>query len=175
MRIKGSAHLFVVSFSLVAFACTQEPVKPKLTPTIITATKQVTLFTGLEKQLLQAVQKKDRTAMTALLTDDLEIAMPDADPLAGDDWLDSVMATGFKLKSFVVRQMSVADLGDTAVVKFDRIQQATYKDRDDSGEFFVVDLWKKNGDSWKLANRYVSRVSVTSANVTAHSKPTGKQ
>ena len=28
-----------------------------------------------------------------------------------------------------------------------------------SGEFFVVDLWKKDGDAWKLANRYVSKVS----------------
>ena len=32
----------------------QEPVVPTLTPTIVTATKQVTLFTGLEKQILQS-------------------------------------------------------------------------------------------------------------------------
>jgi hypothetical protein len=82
-----------------------------------------------------------------------EIEIPNADPLAGEGWVDSVMARDFSLKSFDLRQMSVADLGDYAVVKFDRIQQATYKGQNKSGEFFVVDLWKKSGDSWKLANR----------------------
>lgn len=175
MRILCLAHLFLTLLPFLAVAGAQEPTKPKLTPTIITATKQVTLFTGLEKQLLQAVQKKDKPALEAMLVEDFEIAMPDADPLAGDDWLDSVMANDFKLKSFVVRQMSVADLGDSAVVKFDRIQKATYKDKDDSGEFFVVDLWKKNGDSWKLANRYVSKVSATPTNGSPQPKPTGKE
>jgi len=55
--------------------------------------------------------------------------------------------------------MSVADLGDAAVVKFDRIQQATFKGKDVSGEFFVVDVWRKDGDSWKIANRYVAKVT----------------
>src|SRR5215831_16545932 len=92
-------------------AIAQEPVVPNLTPTIITATRQVTLFTGLEKQLLQAVQKKDKAGIEAMLTDEFEIAMPGADPLPGDDWVDSVMATDFNLRSFVISQMSVADMG----------------------------------------------------------------
>jgi hypothetical protein len=38
----------------------------------------------------------------------------------------------------------------------------------------VVDLWKKDGDTWKLANRYVSKVSsIVPAEQTV--KPTGKQ
>lgn len=153
----------------------QEPVKPKLTPTIMTATRQATLFTGLEKRILLAVQKKDKSSLQALLADDFEIAMPDADPLAGDDWLDSVVANDFSLKSFVVRQLSVADLGEAAVVKFDRIQQATYKSNNESGEYFVVDLWKKSGDSWKLTNRYASKVSSAPDNIKAQPKPTGKE
>src|SRR3979409_187951 len=79
----------------------QEPVKPKLSPRIVTATKQVTIFTGLENQLLQAVQKKDKAALGALLADDLIIEMPNADPLPGDEWLDSVTAKDYALKSFV--------------------------------------------------------------------------
>jgi hypothetical protein len=163
------------SILMVALASAQEPVSPKLTPTITTATKQVTLFTGLEKQMLQAVQKKDRAALEAMLTDEFEIAMPGADSLAGPDWVDSVMAKDFSLKSYVIRQMSVADLGDAAVVKFDRIQQATHKGRSESGEFFVVDLWKKSGDSWKLANRYVAKVGAIPVTPKIEPKPTGKE
>ncbi len=173
-----SAHL-VLRSSLVLIAITvvaavQEPLQPKLAPRIITATRQVTLFTELEMRLLQAAQRKDQAGLEGLLGDDFEIAMPDADPLPGDDWVDSVMAKDFVLKSFVIRQMSVADLGDSAIVKFDRLQQAALKGESRSGEFFVVDLWKKSGDSWKLANRYVAQVRTLPLEPRIRPKPTGR-
>jgi len=158
--------------SLMVMLCAaQEPLKPPLTPRIMTATRQVSMFTRLETQMLQAVQKKDKAGLQAMLTDDFAIEMPNSDLLAADDWLDSVMAQGFNLKRFGVRQVSLADLGNAAVVKYDRIQEATSNGKSDNGEFFVVDLWKKTGDSWKLANRYVSKVSSQIPEV----KPTGKQ
>jgi len=175
MPIRWLALLLFTLPALTGAAAAQEPVKPKLTPTIITATRQVTLFTGLEKQVLLAVQKKDKAALAAVLTDDFQIEMPDADPLASEDWIDSVMVADFSLKSFVVRQMSVTDLGDVAVVKYDRLQQATFKTKNLNGEAFVVDVWKKNGDSWKLANRYVAPVSAAPITLKVHPKPTGKE
>jgi ketosteroid isomerase-like protein len=167
--------LYVAAALVAALSSAQEPAPPKLTPTIITATKQVTFFTALEKQMLQAVQKKDKSALAAMLAENFEIAMPNADPLAGEDWVDSVMSKDFDLQTFVVRQISVADLGDAAVVKYDRIQQAMFKGKSLSGEFFVVDLWKKSGDSWKLANRYVAKVGAIPATPKIQPKPTGKQ
>jgi hypothetical protein len=175
MLVHYGKHLLSIFILITVFGSAQEPVNPKLTPTVITATRQVTLFTGLEKHMLEAVQKKDKAGVEALLADEFEIAMPNADPLAGEDWLDSVMEKEFVLKSFVIRQVSVVDLGDAAVVKFDRIQSAALKDKDHSGEYFVVDLWKKSGDSWKLANRYVSRVGPVTPAAKAPPRPTGKQ
>jgi hypothetical protein len=175
MQLRFAPRLFSALIAVVVLGAAQEPVKPKQTPTIITATRQVTLFAGLEKQMLLAVQKKERAGLEAMLTDEFEIAMPSADPLAGEDWVDSVMAKDFSLKSFLIRQMSVADLEDAAVVKFDRIQQATFQGKSESGEFFVVDLWKKSGDSWKLANRYVAKVGAISATPKIEPKPTGKE
>jgi len=152
----------------------QEPVKPQLSPRIKTATRQVTVFTNLETQMLQAVQKKDKSALTAMLTDDFALDMPNADRTAGEDWVDSVMNKDFVLEKFGVHQMSVADLGNAAVVKYDRLQQAKNKGANENGQFFVVDLWKKDGDTWKLANRYVSKISsVVPAEQAV--KPTGKQ
>jgi hypothetical protein len=164
-----------VSVVIVAglLSVAQEPVKPQLNARIFTATKQVTMFTGLETQLLRGVQKKDKAGLQAMLTDDFAIDMPNADRLAGDDWLDSVLAKDYSLKNFGVRQVSVSDLGDAAVVKFDRLQDATLKGTPDSGEFFVVDLWKKDGNTWKLANRYVSKISSVLPKET--SRPTGKE
>lgn len=156
-------------------AATQEPVKPELHPRIITATKQVTVFSGLEKQLLAAIQKSDKAALSSMLSDDFVVEMPNADSLPGDEWLSSVTDKEFSLKSYVIRQVSVSDLGDTAVVKFDRIQEATFKGKNESGEFFVIDVWKKSGDSWKLANRYVAKVGASPSTPKPPVRPTGKQ
>ena len=175
MRVHFFARLFAVLVAASIFSAAQEPVKPALSPRIITATKQVSIFSGMENQLLQAIQKKDKAAAQAMLSDDLIIEMPDSDSLPGDDWITSVLSKDFVLKSFMVRQLSVLDLGDSAVVKFDRVQQSTYKGAADGGEFFVVDLWKKSGDSWKLANRYVSKVSSVPWMPKGDVKPTGKQ
>ena len=161
--------------AICMLAVAQEPVKPKLTPTIMTAARQVTFFTALENQLLQAVQKKEQARLKEMLEDDFEIAMPDADPLAGEDWVDAVMDKDFSLKSFFIRQMSVADQGACAVVKYQRVQQASWKGMNSSGEFFVVDLWKKNGDIWKLADRYVAKVRALPPEHKIQPKPTGKE
>jgi hypothetical protein len=169
------AFYCVAFIGISIFSAAQEPEKPALTPRIITATKQVTMFTDIERQMSQAVQKKDKVALQAMLTENCNIHLPNADPLDGEDWVDSVMNKDFVLKTFMMRQMYVTDLGNAAVVSYDRIQESTYKGQNDGGEFYVVDLWQKDGDTWKLANRYVAKVSSTPDMPKGQVKPTGKQ
>jgi ketosteroid isomerase-like protein len=164
-----------IAFTLPLLTAAQEPVKPSLSPRIITATRQVSLFTGLETQMLKAIQAKDQAALSNLVADDCMIEMPDSDPLPAADWISSVLAKDFALKSFQVRQVSAFDQGDFVLVKYDRVQQATYKGAPDNGEFFVVDLWKKSGELWKLASRYVAKVSSVPWTPKGDVKPTGKQ
>jgi ketosteroid isomerase-like protein len=175
MRINFPQKLLSVLIVCVVFAAAQEPVKPKLNPRIITATRQVQIFLGLEMQLLQNIKKKDVPALQAMVTDELQIEMPDADPTQGEDWIDQVMAKDFTLKSFAIREVSVVELGDSAVVKFERRQEAVYKGKAQSGEFFVVDVWSKAGDTWKLAHRFVSKSNSSAAAAKAPVRPTGKQ
>lgn len=170
----GTSAIIAV-LAITSLSAAQEPVKPPLTHRIITATRQVSLFSGLEKELLQNVQSKNQKAIESALTDDCQIYQSDADPLGGPDWLDSVMAKDFSLKSFMIRQVSVVDLGDSAVVNYTRVQEATYKSKPANGEFFVVDLWEKTGGSWKLASRYVSKISSTATMPKGPIRPTGKQ
>ncbi len=158
-----------ILLSVVFTATAQEPIKPSLQPKIITATRQVTLFSGLEKQLLTGIQKKDQATLKNLLTDDFEIWMPNGDAVAGEDWLPVVLGK-FDLKSFRVSQVSVRDFGETAIVKFMRSQKADFQGKDESGEFFVVDVWRKSGDAWQLSDRYVSKVS----SVVPVPRPSGK-
>ena len=174
--IRRFAMLFIsacITFPVLSSA--QEPVKPPLNPRIVTATRQVSMFSALEKQMLGAVQKKDKAALKAMLTDEAIIHLPDADPLTGDDWVDSVMSKDFDLKTFTIRQMDVADLGTAAVVSYDRIQNSTFKNQKDGGEFYVVDQWDRDGDSWKLANRYVCKVGSVPVLPKGPVRPTGKQ
>jgi ketosteroid isomerase-like protein len=175
MPVRFFQRLVSVFLAVSVFAGAQEPVKPKLTPRIVTATRQVTMFSDLEIQMLKAVQKKDKAALQAMLTDDCLIGMPNADPLPGDEWVDSVMAKDFTLKSFAMRDVFAVDLGNAVVIKFDRRQDATYKGHADSGQFFVVDVWKKDGDAWKLANRFVSKTNSEPSIEKPPTKPTGKQ
>ena len=174
MLVRCFVFIMSIVFAALVAAPAQEPIQPKLTPRVITATRQVTIFMGLERQILQAVQKKDQASLKAMLDDDCVIEIPNADPLAGEDWIASVMAKDYSLKSFTVRQMSTVDEGNFVLVKFDRVQESTLNGKSDGGEFFVVDLWKKSGDSWKLANRFVSKLSSVPS-VPKDVKPTGKQ
>jgi ketosteroid isomerase-like protein len=174
-QIRVSRLIGVVILAVTLSVAAQEPVKPKLNPRIVTATRQVTMFSDLEIQMLKAVQKKDKAALQAMLTDDCVIGMPNADPLPGDEWVDSVMAKDFTLKSFAMREVFAVDLGNAAVVKFERRQAAINKGKAESGEFFVVDVWKKDGDAWKLANRFVSKTNSEPSLLKIPTKPTGKQ
>ncbi|HLJ89474.1 MAG TPA: nuclear transport factor 2 family protein [Candidatus Angelobacter sp.] len=165
-RALGALVLWI---SLCSYAAPQEPVNPELHPRLSTGTRQVVVFTNLEKQLLQAIQKKEGPALKRLLADEFQLWMPDSDPIASEDWIPAVMGK-FSLKDFFIKQMSVRDFGDTAVVKYVRGQHAEWQGKDDSGEYFVVDVWIKAGDIWKLTDRYVAKMR----SVVAAPRPTGK-
>jgi hypothetical protein len=175
MPIRQFVSIAIIVLATFSAGSAQEPIKPSLSPRIITATRQVTIFTDLEKRMLRAVQSKDQAALSKLVSDDCIIEMPDADPLPCDDWMKTVLSKDYVLKTFVVRQLSVVDGADVMVVKFDRVQQSSFKGKPDSGEFFVVDVWKKDSSDWKLANRFVSKVSSVPFMPKADMKPTGKQ
>jgi hypothetical protein len=175
MPIRNFISIAIIALTTFSVGSAQEPLKPSLSPRIITATRQVVVFTDLEKQMLRAIQSKDQSGLSKLVSDDCIIEMPDTDPLPCNDWMKSVLAKDYVLKTFVVRQLSVVDGSDSSVVKFDRVQQASFKGKPDGGEFFVVDVWKKDGDAWKLANRYVSKVSSVPFMPKTDVKPTGKQ
>ena len=172
---------FLALTALSLAAQTAAPAKPAqsqpTSPTpgrIQTRTRLVSLFSGMENKLFSAVQKKDKAAITPVLSDEFEIWTPNeaGDPIPLEDWLATVTGN-YELKSFRISQMSARDFGSVVVVKFVYSQKAESQGKDDSGEYFMVDAWEKQGDSFKLSDRYVSRYAGPQP---VHPvRPTGKQ
>jgi ketosteroid isomerase-like protein len=174
--------LVLLSFALVVGACAQDaaPTGDHATaPThIVTRTRTVAVFDDLERKLMTAVQKKDKAALSDLTSEDFELrrSSAPAEPDPRDAWIANELPT-YELVDFRVSQMAVHLYGeDTAVVSMNYWQSATVNGKDRSGDFFVVDVWTKHENGWKLSVRYVSSSPTKSASArTEDKKPTGKQ
>lgn len=112
-----------------------------------TVTRLVKIFSTLENELMVAVQGGDRAAIGKLLSDDFELrsgAMPGV-PTPRAEWLRHSQG----LAAAPIEQMAVHDYGSAAVVSYAWKQGQRH-------EIFVVDVWSKSGDGWKLSVRYAS-------------------
>ncbi len=142
---------------------------------VVTKTRLVAIFSDLETQLLQAQQAKDEPALNRLLGDEFEVWTPElsGDPIPRDDWRKRALAQ--KLSSFRIEQMAVKAMSDEIVVASFLLEETAEHDgKGRASNRFVVDVWKKNGDVWQLAERYSSRVA-GSADTEGGKKPTGKE
>jgi len=116
---------------------------------IPTVTRLVQQFTAFENSLIESIRKQDPTALQKLLADDFEMrvgANPGI-PTPRAEWIrlsfnDSVALAG-------VEQMAVHDFGNIAVVSFLGRREA-------AGDLFIVDVWVRIKDSWRLSTRYAS-------------------
>ncbi len=135
----------------------------------VTRTRLVTLYSDLESQLAAAAQKSDNAKLAQLLTDDFEQWSPEppGDPIPREDWMAAYHPT-----SFSISQMAVRAFGDTDVASFVLRQRSVFGEKEVSGEFFVVDVWRREGSVSRLASRYISRVGKTGAPSTS---PSGKR
>jgi hypothetical protein len=114
---------------------------------IPTVTRLVQLFSTLESELMAAVQKGDTAAIDKMLADDFELrsgAMPGT-PTPRAEWLQRSHGQ----VAAPIEQMAVHDYGSAAVVSYLWKRGARH-------DIFIVDVWGKSGDAWKLSARYAS-------------------
>jgi hypothetical protein len=71
-----------------------------------------------------------------------------------------VQSTGtYKMEALEERHHSARKLSeDLAVVSLLLTQKATFEGRDWSGDFYVVDIWRKSGNRWQIVARYSSPI-----------------
>ena len=144
-------RLFIaLFFSLTISPLFSQEVASSGMPTLETA-----FFSKLEKRLGDAIVAKDRVALESLLANDFELrtARSIGELTLRDDWLEAATTT-YRMRTYRMTRLAPRQFGETAVVSFLCEQQASFKGKDISGEFFVVDVWQKTGNDWRIAARY---------------------
>jgi hypothetical protein len=77
-------------------------------------------------------------------------------PISRDEWILQARASASANRT--IDQMAVHDLGAYAIVSFREVDTGAKA----TSKRFVVDCWKRDGDTWKLAIRYASDVPAAS-------------
>jgi hypothetical protein len=148
-------YLPAVVVGLVLFFGEMGPVLSQDTgPTRIpTVTRLVQRFHQLEVALIDAVTKKDNSALNGLLTEDFELRAGAAPglPVPRGQWIDHSFAAR-ELPHPV--QMAVHEYGPVAVVSF-------LGEGGARGDVLIVDVWTNAGGQWKLSARYVAPAGPT--------------
>ena len=132
-----------VGYALCASAAAQAPDR------VPTVSRLVKVFSEQEIMLGDRLRAGDTAAAGRMLTDDFELraATRPARPVPRADWL--AQAVHEKAPLGVPTDMAVHDLGNDAIVSY---RQSGVP----GGELFVVDVWRRDGNDWKLAIRYAA-------------------
>jgi ketosteroid isomerase-like protein len=127
-----------------------------------TPTRNVTVFTELENNWMNAVQKHDSAVIDKLVAPDYELRSGTAPgvPTAREEWLKESFA--LPPTAGTIGQMAVHDFGELMLVSF------LWKTGAPAGSpiaqnVFVVDTWKRQGDGWQVVVRYATALDGKSA------------
>jgi len=118
-----------------------------------TVTRLVKQFMGFEGELADALRGGDSAALARLVVDDFEQREGDrpGEPLPRAEWVQQEARVGVAFAD--IEQMAVHDYGEVMAVSFLRVDTAGKRRQ------FVVDVWKRHADGWKLATRYLGAVA----------------
>jgi Domain of unknown function (DUF4440) len=175
---RSAIAFFAFSLTLIAAAQDAAPSGGRPSFRITTRTRTVTIFSDLETSLMKAVQNKDTDTLKRLAADDFEVrrSSAPAQPIPIDDWLARELPN-YDLSEFQISDMAVHMFGEnTASVSMRYQQKAKVNGKDRSGSFFIVDLWTKQGNDWRLRVRYAAPAELgPAASPKADKQPTGKE
>jgi len=119
----------------------------------------VELFTKLERDWTDAVQKKDREALDAMLTPEF-LVRSSADPehsVSRADWIREVLANS-EVRSYSFRAMTIRAFLGVAIVSFVESEQTTARGKEANGERLIVDVWQANHGKWQPAMRFFAPI-----------------
>ncbi len=120
-------------------------------PPQVSMTRSMAVLADLERTLSDAASSGNRKAAEELLSPDFEFrpAEHPGEPTTRSDWLADASKRGNGSG-----QLSVRDLGDVSVASF-------VMSLDDGTSSFVVDVWQKLDNHWRLISRYQSALQAT--------------
>ena len=163
--------VIATAVALGVFASAQRPTGGVPGKQVSSPTRQVTMFTSLERQLLDA--QKDKTLLDAMLTEDFQewSAEQPAAAIGRDEAMQLALAAG-KVQG-AIRDMNVRMEGDVAVVSFVLLHRAEQQGSGErSNATYIVDIWRKHGETFELAARYAAPMRMQAMR---DMRPTGRQ
>ena len=137
---------------------------PQITPPTDVEPQLTELLRQLEQQLGETALHgfKDTKTMERLVAPEFTQRVSDAPERSVPRSLWGQPSDLYKAESFEDRHHSARKLSeDLTVLSMLHTQKATFDGRDRSGDFYLVDIWKKKGDRWQLIARYSSPLGKT--------------
>ena len=113
------------------------------------------LFTKLERDWSQAIQKKDKAALEATLAPEFIYRSSEdpENPLLRADWMQQALMSS-NIRAFSQRAIAIRAFLGVAVLSFVQREQSTVDGKDRSDDYFIVDLWEGHQGKWQVAARY---------------------
>lgn len=126
----------------------------------------VELFTKLEDQWTQAIQRRDRSRLDAVLAPEfiLRNSEDPEHPVIRERWMRNVFA-GPEIKSFTHRAMVIRAFMGVAIVSFVEEEQVKSDGQNHTVRRFIVDVWEVNRGQWLAAERFVAPLTSLPAGV----------
>ena len=118
------------------------------------------LFTKLERDWADAIQRKDRAALDAILAPEFLVrtAADPEHPIERAEWVNDTLSK-YQLRSYTNRAMVIRAFLGVAVVSFIQSQQVSVAGKDRHSEYLIVDLWETDSNKiWHPAARYIAAV-----------------
>jgi hypothetical protein len=158
MRLRSILVATSVAVALSGHAAAQPSPQAGRIPTV---TRLVKVFSELEAALQAQARSADPAALDPSLDPSFEMRDGTAPgtPVPRGEWIRQARASVAQGRS--IDQMAVHDLGAYALVSFREVETGVVAGS--RHERFIVDCWKRDGDSWKLAVRYQGGVGAASA------------
>jgi hypothetical protein len=164
-------YMLIALLALVSLGALSQPRLPPGVrgPDSGLATRSVSTYLTLERDLLAALKDGNRDAVLRVLDNDFEVRFAaDVDETSGSDWLRDEL--GSRIETAGVRNLSVREFGGIAVVSFLLDSRRVVKRKTVASTLYVIDVWRQ--DPHQLLARYVSKPSHTPP---IPSRPTGRE
>jgi hypothetical protein len=155
----------LAGFALQAQIKKSPPELPPLPPPADIDPQLTEQLRQLEQQLGEAAMHMDTKVLERLVGAEYTLRMGDApeQSVPRAVWMESLRPQGphpYKLESFNEQYHAARRLSDNLVaVSLLLTQKATFAGRDRSGDFYIVDIWKKSGDQWQMIALYSTPIS----------------
>jgi ketosteroid isomerase-like protein len=108
------------------------------------------------EQFATAELKADTDALAGLLTEDFHGVGPLGFVLTKEQWIDRYASGALVPTSFELREVSVRELGDTAVALGVQRQEGSYHGHPANGEFRVTLVLARQESGWAIAHCHLS-------------------